>query len=69
MPDKEIICVVCDNSFVLTIEKQQRYFDLGFEEPKRCPECLKRKRRHSKFKLTKNRKGKPRHRDRASMEK
>lgn len=45
MPDKIMICFACENTFVFREDEQERYTKLGFEEPKRCPECRRQKRK------------------------
>jgi len=43
--DKEISCVQCEKPFVFTVGEQRRFVRLGFDTPKRCPDCRKRKSR------------------------
>ena len=43
MHEKRIICTQCGNSFVFTVAQQQRFSSLGFDAPKRCEECRKKK--------------------------
>lgn len=43
MVEKRIICVQCGNPFVFPAQEQERFNALGFDEPKRCRECRKRK--------------------------
>jgi hypothetical protein len=43
--DKEISCVQCEKPFVFTVGEQCRFVRLGFDTPKRCPDCRKRKSR------------------------
>jgi hypothetical protein len=46
MESKIIQCVQCDAEFEFTAEEQQEYESKGYDEPKRCPDCRRRK---SKF--------------------
>lgn len=40
MPDKNITCKDCGNSFVFSEGEQEFYKEKGFEnEPQRCPDC------------------------------
>lgn len=40
MPDKNITCKDCGNTFVFTEGEQEFYKEKGFEnEPVRCPDC------------------------------
>jgi hypothetical protein len=43
MKDKVITCVQCGNPFVFAVAEQARLHKLGFDIPKRCPECRKKK--------------------------
>jgi len=43
MEDKNIICIQCGNPFVFTVTQQERFSTLEFDEPRRCPECRKKK--------------------------
>jgi hypothetical protein len=43
MQDKRIICAQCGNPFVFSVSQQQRFNSLGFDDPKRCEECRKKK--------------------------
>ena len=43
MQDIRIICAQCGNPFVFTVSQQQRFNSLGFDAPKRCEECRKKK--------------------------
>ena len=45
MQTKLIECVQCRNEFDFTVSQQVYYGKMGFDEPKRCPECRKRKTR------------------------
>ncbi len=44
--NKVITCIQCDCDFDYTIEEQIYHQQRGFDEPKRCPECRKKKSRH-----------------------
>lgn len=43
MKDKTINCIQCDNPFLLSAAEQERLAVRGFAEPKRCPECRRKK--------------------------
>ncbi|UCE33885.1 MAG: zinc-ribbon domain containing protein [Deltaproteobacteria bacterium] len=43
MKDKVITCVQCENPFVFAVAEQARFHERGFDIPKRCPECRKKK--------------------------
>ena len=43
MEDMLITCIQCENEFRFSIEEQQKYQLLGFDEPQRCPDCRKNK--------------------------
>ena len=47
MTDKILICVQCESPFLFSTEEQDRFIDSGFDPPKRCPGC-----RRKKFKVT-----------------
>lgn len=43
--DKQLTCIDCGNPFTFTASEQQFYADKGFtNEPKRCPDCRKKKK-------------------------
>jgi hypothetical protein len=43
MKDRLITCIQCENPFVFTAAEQARFSASGFDQPKRCPECRKKK--------------------------
>jgi len=43
--DQEISCIQCESPFVFTVAEQRRFMRLGFDTPKHCPDCRKRKSR------------------------
>ncbi|MFP3869793.1 MAG: zinc-ribbon domain containing protein [Syntrophobacteria bacterium] len=43
MEDRDISCMQCGKSFIFTHSEQERFHILGFDEPKRCAECRKKK--------------------------
>ena len=43
MKDKTIVCIQCGDTFVFTVGEQERFLSHGFNMPKRCPECRKKK--------------------------
>ncbi len=48
MPDAIMICMICGSTFEFGEAEQERYERLGFEDPKRCPECRKKKRKQAR---------------------
>jgi len=59
MPDAMMTCVICESTFVFGEAEQKRYARLGFEDPKRCPECRKKKRKQARDPSPRFRKVKP----------
>ena len=45
MQKKLLICVQCQNQFLLSAEEHERLVSKGFAMPKRCPDCRKKKSR------------------------
>lgn len=45
MKDKIITCIQCEKQFVFEISEQKRFMARGFDKPKRCQECRKKKSR------------------------
>ena len=43
MEDKTITCINCGSNFVFTIAEQQRFAASGFDLPRRCKDCRKKK--------------------------
>ncbi|MGD9022796.1 MAG: zinc-ribbon domain containing protein [Deltaproteobacteria bacterium] len=43
MKDKIITCIQCGTEFVITAAEQIRLAARGFDRPRRCPECRKKK--------------------------
>ncbi|MFC1857581.1 zinc-ribbon domain containing protein [Thermodesulfobacteriota bacterium] len=43
MRTKEITCLQCGDEFEFTVEDQKYFNARGFDEPKRCPSCRRRK--------------------------
>lgn len=43
MKDKILHCIQCESSFVFSVDEQNRYRTSGFDEPKRCPNCRKKR--------------------------
>lgn len=39
MPDKDIVCKDCQETFTFTEGEQEFYKTKNFSEPKRCKEC------------------------------
>lgn len=42
--EKELECVDCHDSFLLTAGEQQFFHDKGFSTPKRCKSCRMKKK-------------------------
>jgi hypothetical protein len=45
MRDVILTCIQCDAHFMFSVAEQKRCDDHGFDAPRRCPECRKRKSR------------------------
>jgi len=43
MEDRTITCIQCDTEFNFTVHEQQRYERMGFDDPKRCSDCRRKK--------------------------
>ena len=43
MKDSIVTCIQCDTEFVFTASEQQRYRQMHFDPPRRCPQCRKHK--------------------------
>jgi uncharacterized protein with PIN domain len=43
MKEKVITCIQCERPFVFTVSEQEYFMSRGFDKPKRCPECRKKK--------------------------
>ena len=43
MESKIIKCIQCDSEFEFSVASQLEYEVRGYDEPKRCPECRRRK--------------------------
>ncbi len=43
MKDKMIACIQCKRPFVFSGAEQERFLTLGFDIPKCCPDCRKKK--------------------------
>ncbi len=61
MQDQTIFCVQCDNPFTVTVSEQKRMESLGFDAPKRCPECRKNKQKPAKSENGRKKKGRKQH--------
>jgi hypothetical protein len=61
MKSKFLECVQCDAIFEFSAKEQERCEMMGFDEPRRCPECRKRKSRDDEAPGWKNARGKKRH--------
>ena len=51
MKDQMLECVQCNEPFLFTTDEQQKYFNMGFDPPKRCPDCRKNR---SRFLMSEN---------------
>lgn len=45
MENMIINCIQCGADFEFSIEAQRRYRQMNFDNPKRCPDCRKKKSR------------------------
>ena len=63
MQDQTIFCVQCDNPFTVTVSEQKRMESLGFDAPKRCPECRKNKQKSAKSENGRSKRGRKRYED------
>ena len=63
MRDQTIFCIQCDNSFTFTVAEQKRVNSLGFDAPKRCPECRKHKQKSANSETGRRKRGKKRYED------
>jgi len=63
MGDLTIYCVQCDNPFTFTVDDQKRLNSLGFDEPKRCPECRRHKQKSANSENRRNKRGRKRYED------
>lgn len=43
MEEKTITCTNCGNPFVFTVSEQERFAALGFNKPRRCRQCRRKK--------------------------
>lgn len=43
MESTTITCVQCDIDFEFSAKDQEKYEQMGFDQPRRCPLCRKRK--------------------------
>ena len=46
MEDKLLTCVQCGNQFILSAKEREKLMARGFDLPKRCLDCRKRKYRY-----------------------
>ena len=64
MEEKTITCTNCGNEFLFAVSEQERFAVLGFNEPKRCRQCRRKKLKPetSRYELKlKNKRRQPRH--------
>lgn len=61
METKIIQCIQCDSEFEFSPVNQREYEAKGYDEPKRCPACRKRKTKASFDGYEGRKKGKKRH--------
>ena len=38
-----IVCVQCDTEFEYNVIEQTRHYEMGYDTPRRCPDCRKHK--------------------------
>ena len=43
MESTTITCIQCDTEFEFSAKDQQKYEQMGFDQPRRCPLCRKNK--------------------------
>lgn len=60
MKSKFIECVQCQQVFEFTAKEQERCYQMGFDEPRRCQQCRKHKSRDGENPEWRNAKGKKR---------
>jgi NAD-dependent SIR2 family protein deacetylase len=53
MADKQLSCIDCGKEFTFTEKDQEFYKEKGFEQPKRCWTCRKKKRAANQFRSNK----------------
>ena len=66
MNNRTIHCAQCENEFDFTVSEQIYFTRMGFDEPKRCPDCRKHKIRADiapGFRMNRNRKMRQRRED------
>ena len=69
MQSKLIQCIQCNTEFEFSVSSQIEFEAKGYDEPKRCPECRKRKSKASADNSNGNwRNKKKRHHDRYENE-
>ena len=51
MDDQFLECVQCEELFLFTVAEQQKFLNMGYDPPKRCPRCRKNR---SKFDMSEN---------------
>ncbi len=57
MRDQTIYCIQCDSPFMYTVSEQKRVISQGFDAPKRCPECRKRKQKSTNSESRRKKRG------------
>lgn len=60
MKDEILDCVQCGGEFVFTVAEQKRVLAKGFDEPKRCPQCRKKKEKFHAANETRKEEGRKR---------
>ncbi|MEW5914027.1 MAG: zinc-ribbon domain containing protein [Thermodesulfobacteriota bacterium] len=43
MDDKHLICEQCGGEFVFSEQEQERHARKGFDPPRRCPDCRRKR--------------------------
>jgi hypothetical protein len=62
MKDRTLTCIQCGNEFVFSAEEHGRFLAQGFNMPRRCPDCRKKKAKWVEINDDRQEKGKKKHR-------
>ena len=63
MRDQTIYCIQCDSAFTFSVAEQKRSNSQGFDAPKRCPECRKRKQKSANSENGRRKRGQKQYED------
>jgi rubrerythrin len=47
METQFVVCIQCGQEFEFPPDEQARYLDRGFDAPRRCPSCRRKKSKYS----------------------